>query len=344
MANTTSPNMGLTIPGIGTEASPTWASDLNASLSVIDSHNHSSGQGVQITPSGLNINSDLAFQSNNATQLRSARFTAQTAVLSGASDVGCLYVVNNELYYNDVTGGHNVQITSNGTVNATSSGISSGTASAAFAGGVLAVKASSTSGANVLMQSAVLTNSNNLTNQLTLQAPTLSSSITETLPAIPASKSFMAIDSSGAMSGYAPIAQGIQRSNLSAVGQQISSSSGSFSTSSATYVAVTNLSVTITTSGRPVMLILQSDGTSLNGGGYFQTSSGSSAGITILRGASNIYYSAFGGLSGAISTLVSSSIQMLDTPSAGTQTYSVQVLSSSGPLFVYQTVLVAYEL
>lgn len=208
--------MGLTIPGIGTETSPTWASDLNADLSAIDSHNHSSGQGVPITPNGLNINADLAFQSNNATQLRSTRFTPQGSALSGASDVGCLFVVGNELYYNDVTGGHHVQITSNGNVNATSSGISSGTASAAFAGGVLAVKSSSTSGADVLMLSAVLTNSGNLTNQLTLQAPALSSSIIETLPAIPAAQSFMAIDSSGTMSAYAPVASGLTGSNIAA--------------------------------------------------------------------------------------------------------------------------------
>lgn len=214
MANTISPNMNLIIPGIGTENSPTWATDINASLAAIDSHNHSSGQGVQITPNGMNINSDLAFQNNNATILRSARFQSQNAVLSLASDVGCLYVVGNELYYNDVTGGHNVQITTNGTVNATSSGISSGTASAAFAAGVLVVKSSSTSGANVLMQSAVLTNSGNLTNQLTLQAPSLSGSITETLPTIPGAPSFMQMDTSGNMSASVPVTGGLTGSNM----------------------------------------------------------------------------------------------------------------------------------
>lgn len=206
--------MNLTIPGVGTENSPQWATDINASLSAIDSHNHSSGEGVQITPNGLNINADLAFQDNNATTLRSARFTPQLSVLTGALDVGCLYVVNNELYYNDVTGGHNVQLTLNGVVNATSSGISSGTATAAFAAGVLVVKSSSSSGADILMQSVVLTNSGNLTNQLTLQAPTLSGSITETLPSIPASQSFMTIDASGNMAAYAPVANGITGSNV----------------------------------------------------------------------------------------------------------------------------------
>lgn len=201
--------MGLIIPGVGTEASPTWATDLNASLASIDSHNHSSGQGVQIQPNGMNINADLAFQGNNATLLRSTRFSPQGAVLSGSLDVGCLYVVGNELYYNDVTGGHNVQITSSGSVNATSSGISSGTASAAFSAGVLVVKASSSSGANTLMQSLVLTNSGNLTNQLTVQAPSLAASYSLTLPSVPVSTELLQIDTSGNISANSASTQAL---------------------------------------------------------------------------------------------------------------------------------------
>jgi len=337
MANTISPNMNLVVPGIGTEIGPAWASDLNADLAAIDSHNHSSGQGVPISPSGMNINADLAFQNNNATQLRSTRFTAQSAVLSLATDVGCLYVVGNELYYNDVTGGHNVQLTSNGTVNATSSGISSGTASAAFSAGVLVVKSSSSSGANVEMQSAVLTNSGNLTTTLTLQAPALSGSITETLPTIPASQSFMTIDTSGNMSGYAPIAQGITRSNLAPLGQQISSSCGLFSTSSGTFTAVTNLSVAVTTTGRPVHVFLQPDGTA----GFGIIGGSSQMELQILRGASVVYKTAINGNV----ELPPSSIMFLDTPSSGNYNYTVQIASTGGTsVSVNNSVLVAYEL
>lgn len=342
MASTVSPNMGLIVPGIGTEYSPTWASDLNASLSSIDSHNHSSGQGVPIQPNGLNINSDLAFQGNNATLLRSTQFSPQNSVLSGPSDIGCLYVVGNELYYNDVTGGNNVQITANGSVNATSSGISSGTASAAFSAGVLVVKASSTSGANVLMQSAVLTNSGNLTNKLTLQAPSLSGSASITLPSTPGAQNFMTIDASGSMAAYAPIANGITRSNQAAVGQQISSSCGTFSTTSMSPVSVTNLSVSITTSGRPVMVMIQPDGGSspgtLNIGG-----TSDSLFLSILRGASALYRTNF--FAAANTSVPSSIAHFLDTPSAGTYTYSVQVSSFGGnAVLVENSVLVAYEL
>lgn len=202
MASTISPNMNLTVPTVGQELGPAWANDINADLSVIDGHNHSAGSGVPINPGGISINSDLPFGSNNATQLRAARFTAQASPIpNSGSDVGEIYVSGNELYYNDVTGGNQVQLTTNGSVNATSSGIASGTASAAFSAGVLLVKSNSTSGANVEMQSAVLTNSGNLTNTLTLQAPTLTTSLTETLPNPPASTtSIMQMDTSGNMS------------------------------------------------------------------------------------------------------------------------------------------------
>jgi len=333
--------MNLIVPGIGTEASPTWASDLNADLVTIDSHNHSSGQGVQITPSGLNINADLAFQNNNATLLRSTRFQVQNSVLSLSTDVGCLYVVGNELYYNDVTGGHNVQLTANGVVNATSSGISSGTASAAFSAGVLVVKSTSTSGANILMQSAVLTNSGNLTNQLTVAAPSLSGSGTITLPAIPGAQSFMTIDASGNMAAYAPVAQGITRSNLVPVGQQVSSSSGSFLTSSTSFVNVTNLNVTITTTGRPVMVFLTSDGS----GNVANISNQNVNDYVIIEitGGAKTYITNFGGA--ANTAVPSSSVQFFDTPSAGTYTYQVQMKSQSGGAQgLINSVLVAYEL
>lgn len=339
MASTISPNMNLVVPGIGTEYSPTWASDLNASLSSIDSHNHSAGQGVQITPSGLNINADLAFQGNNATLLRSTRFSPQSAVLSGAADVGCLYVVNNELYYNDVTGGHNVQMTSNGSVNATSSGISSGTASASFSAGVLVVKSSSTSFANIDMQSAILANSGNLSNQLTLQAPSLSGSYSLTLPAIPASQSFVTVDTSGNISGYAPIANGITRSNLAAVGQQVSLSSGNFSTTSESAVAVTHLSVSITTSGRPVMVMVQPDGV----GAAFFSAASTYMNVSVYRGGVSQIQFEFGDQSET--TLYPGCLTWLDTPSAGTYTYAIYVASGNGnTIKVNDCVLVAYEL
>lgn len=85
----TSPNMNLPVPIPGITPGPAWAQYLAQSLNQIDSHNHSFGQGVQIQPNGLNISSDLTFNGNNATQLRTTRFSPQASPIGNASpDVG----------------------------------------------------------------------------------------------------------------------------------------------------------------------------------------------------------------------------------------------------------------
>lgn len=211
----TSTYMGFPVSTVGVSSGEDWETNLNAALAVIDAHDHSPGNGVQISPSGLNISSDLSFVGNNVFDLKSVIFEVQGSPLGNAGlYVGCLYVSGNELYYNDVSGGNQVQITLSGAVNATSSGISSGSATAAFSGGVLLVKSSSISYANIAVQSVLLSNSGNLSNQLTLKAPTLSGSYAVALPAIPGSTSFLTIDTSGNMASTIPTSLGIVGSNI----------------------------------------------------------------------------------------------------------------------------------
>jgi len=50
-----SPNMNLPIPGVGQTLGPTWATDLNNSLTLVDQHNHTAGYGVPIPPAGLKV-------------------------------------------------------------------------------------------------------------------------------------------------------------------------------------------------------------------------------------------------------------------------------------------------
>lgn len=213
-----SPNMGLPIPIPGVTPGPSWASSIDASLLQIDSHNHSSGQGVQIQPNGININSELSFNTNNAVSLLTTRFTPQTSTITSASpNVGALYVVGNELYYNDVTGGNQVQITMNGTVNSGAgsiSGLPSGTASASFAGGTFTWQSATNTAANMDAGSYIFRNSTPSSFGLTLQAPILSSNYSLTLPTIPGATSFMTMTSAGNMLTTIPIAAGITQSNL----------------------------------------------------------------------------------------------------------------------------------
>ena len=194
---TTSPNMSLLVPTVGVDPGPDWATNLNASLTILDQHNHSPGQGVLINPDGLNINADLPFNNNNATLLRSARFQVQSAPLALASDIGCLYVSGVDLYYNDVNG-NQIKMTSGGTVNATSSGISSGTATASFVAGELVVNSAPNTPANIQGASILIGNNVANSNYVTLSAPNaLAADETITLPVVPASTQLLSMTSSG---------------------------------------------------------------------------------------------------------------------------------------------------
>src|SRR5271170_7015417 len=99
------PNMNLPNPVVGTDPGPDYGNNLNASLVLIDQHDHSPGHGVLITPTGLNINVDLPINNNNLTLVRSVRFMAQGAPISLVTDLSCLYSVtesgsNGDLWYN----------------------------------------------------------------------------------------------------------------------------------------------------------------------------------------------------------------------------------------------------
>ena len=120
MANST-PNMNLTLNVVGTTTDPTWSNNINADWTIIDSHNHTSGSGVQITPPAININSDLSFAFNNATNIRSWRMQNNAATLTGASDNNCGYFVNGNFYVNNASGTA-IQITTGSGLNFSSLG------------------------------------------------------------------------------------------------------------------------------------------------------------------------------------------------------------------------------
>src|ERR1700688_3418987 len=103
-----SPNMDLPIPVVGVDPGPDYANNLDACLVLIDQHDHSPGHGVQISPSGININADLPINSNNLTLVRSVRFIPQGAPISLVTDISCLYTVaqsgsNGDLWFNDAS-------------------------------------------------------------------------------------------------------------------------------------------------------------------------------------------------------------------------------------------------
>lgn len=120
MCPTTSPNMGLIVPipstgvtGTG-DTGPGYAQNISNDLTnQIDSHDHSSGKGVQITPAGLNINADLTVNSNNLTSIRANRYTSQASSLSGGTEINEVYVIAGNLWFNN-SSGTPIQITQGG--------------------------------------------------------------------------------------------------------------------------------------------------------------------------------------------------------------------------------------
>jgi hypothetical protein len=389
-----SPNMSLPVPSVGVDPGPDYALNLNSSLLILDQHNHSPGSGVPITPSGLNINADLAFDSNNATFLRSARFVPQLTTLSLPTDIGCVYVSGVDLWYNDVNG-NKIKITAGGTVNATSSGITSGTASASFSSGVLVVNAASNTPANIQVGSVLLGNNTAGSKFLTLSPPNaMPSNFTLVLPNIPSVTSIMALDTSGNISApytvdnstivissnvievpaggitttqiaagtivasnIAPqsISQGLlvpkSGNNPASAGEIAISAvvSPAVGTSSNSYVDLIG-PVTLTTTGGPVMVMLEGCDIGATSNGYVQVSQASAAGfLTFINGTNSQYCGSVelttpAGATGGMQfnpSLFGIDFSTVGTP--GTYSYYLQVRTNSF-VTIDLVRLLAYEL
>lgn len=107
------PNMSLLVPEVLVTTGPTYATQVNTALDVVDAHDHSPGNGVRITPSGLNINANLPFNQFSATNLKSVSLSDQ---LSASIGNGAVYRVADDLFYKRGDGTV-VQITTSGGVN-----------------------------------------------------------------------------------------------------------------------------------------------------------------------------------------------------------------------------------
>lgn len=217
MSNTIpSPNMSLPVPIVGVDAGPDWANNYNSCLSILDQHNHSVGSGVQITPNGLNINQDLNFNDTNGTNFRSVRFQSQGSLLSLGTDLGCLYESNVDLYYNDGSG-NQIRLTQSGSIAGTPGSITGlvSPASVTYAGGTYTFQSTTATPANIDAGSYVFRNNVANSKGLTLSPPNaMAADYGLVLPALPAAQSFMAIDTSGNVTAFANVSQGITASMI----------------------------------------------------------------------------------------------------------------------------------
>lgn len=392
MSDPTTPNMNLTLPAIGGTTGPAYATETNNDLVLIDAHNHSPGNGAPIPVAGLSIAADLPLNNNNLTLARSLRLASQLSPISNAADLGCLYESGVDLYYNDGAG-NQIRITQSGSVAGsagTITGLPSGTASAAYAAGTFTWQSSTNVAANMDAASYVLRNTTASSRGLTLSPPSaMGSNYSLVLPALPGSTSFLTLDTSGNITASVATAAGITnanianatitsakisasagitgsqlaattvaKTNLVALGQQTSSSSGSFTSTSVAYANVPNLSVTITTSGRPVMIMVQPDGTNPASMGALATSitDTTTATFQIVRDSTSISqvqiqnpYVTGSGLTGGVGYSYIPGLMCIDTgAAAGSHTYKIQGKCTSGAATTEfnctNMVLVAFEL
>lgn len=125
---------------------------------------------------------------------------------------------------------------------------------------------------------------------------------------------------------------------------QESTSCGSFSSTSASYVDITNLSVSITTTGKRVSIELMADGDTTNRA-IFGVAGGDSLFFQIYRDSTVICTTGAIAPSGASVNLPVSSVTFKEKPAAGTYTYKIQGKTSSGSLWsVSRAKLIVYEM
>lgn len=210
MGVTNSIYMSLPVPQVGNEAGPQYAQDVNNCLTIIDQHNHSAGQGQQVTPNGLNINADLPMNGNNLTTARSARFNSQPGVITNTEDVGCLYEVINDLYFNDGLG-NNIRLTQAGAVAGTPGSISNLVPPASVAyvtiSKTVVFQSDVNTSANLDAGFIILRNNTLGSAGLTLSAPpSIASDYSIALPLLPGSNMPVSVDQFGTMTA-APLTQ-----------------------------------------------------------------------------------------------------------------------------------------
>lgn len=142
----------------------------------------------------------------------------------------------------------------------------------------------------------------------------------------------------------------VTRAKLASVGQQLSSSSGSFTTSSLTPVDVTNLSVTITTTGRPIILEMIPVSTLSSIRITNNVNTGTLEATLILKRDTTIVSGNSFRLTQSTTGLipaVPAALRFIDTSSSGTYTFKVQAnvgTTINNVVQVRDYKLLAYEL
>lgn len=247
------PNMNLTLPTVSTTVGPTWATMLNTAFTQVDAHTHvvGAGQGVPISAAALAIDGDVSWSNHSLLSVGSVQLADQGTTL-GANRV---YNNGGNLYFTDGNGVA-IPITASGGVAGTPGSIaglaSPGGASWSAITGFVWTSAALT-GAIMDCGPILLRTGTASSNAVTLTPASATTAYTLTLPnAVPAANSFLTITTGGTL-GYLPLATNYQLLATSIA-----------STTSTTYSLLLG-TVTLTTTGNPVVIGITADATGSDG-------------------------------------------------------------------------------
>lgn len=98
------PNMGLNQPTPEETPGPTWAELWNDNADTIGLHDHSPGNGVPVTPAGININAPLNMNSNKLLNTLVISMTPVSGSLTGPTNLNTLYVNGFQLWFTNGLG------------------------------------------------------------------------------------------------------------------------------------------------------------------------------------------------------------------------------------------------
>ena len=117
MATTT--NMEIVLATVSETLGPEWAEVINAAFQTVDLHDHSSGNGVKVTPAGFNVNDDINMNNNGFSNIKAAGMKSQSA--ADTANTGSIQRIGANLHW--ISGsGSNVQLTSGSSVNSSGTG------------------------------------------------------------------------------------------------------------------------------------------------------------------------------------------------------------------------------
>ncbi len=376
------PNMQLNLPVPTVTLGPAWASQLNTALGLVDDHDHTTNKGRKVPSAGLNINADLSFNSFNLNLVRSVRFTAEPTPLVEASDIRSVYSAGGDLYYNN-SAGVAVQITSGSSVLAASDGISRAFENLVLSTATLTIgpsdtfsfiEADGTAGnTTITLPSAAAVaagrlyefkNSASIDPLEAVKTLTLNPNGSDTVDGVAGD---IIVGNNGTSVRLVSDGIGNWLSNRTFSSFPLASaSSGNYSQNFAipNSYAVTNLSVTITTKGRPVVIKVIPDGQGTSANTLqsefviFTTVADVMNDLApyaqINRDSTNIFMTSVPAYPSGLATTTSpriapTFIETVDYPAAGTYTYTVRLGNRAGASLTIATAylkyakLIAYE-